>query len=645
MNIKISQLLVRTKKTTEVINFSQTVTFIYGPISKGKSTVLRLIDFCLGGNLERTPAIQQEFISAELAIKIGNNNCLIERSATDNSYVRISWTNDESEELESIFAPIKADETQLINAEVYNLSDMLFHLSGISPIKVKQRSRDPESPLIRLSFRDIWWYSYLNQAELDSSFFRFGSPFKEKKSKDALKFFTGLYSERLANAENAYLSKLDEQRTKRNSAKEIRNFMKRFEFGSEIELRSQLNNSKTKLADTIQKLTVIEEQRNVQRHPTDALRIELRSLSAEIDSIRSAIIDLGISIEEQKSLRAELIMSKTKSHRLVQSSVILDEVSYHRCPQCGEPLPERGETDQCGLCGQQPNSQYYENKSQELESIRLDINNRIDQIGDSVSRRELELERLHRTLKNKSKEKIILDQQLQRDLAQYDSAYVESVKLLERETATLNERIKHLEKLIKLPTEIDQLELEAGQMQGMIDLLKTAMQGERDALNSADQNVSAIADEFKRILIAVNFPGISEADSIQIDTRNWKPYIFHGDVEWSFWECGSGGKKTLFNVCYALAVHAVALNRGLPVPNILIIDSPTKNISEDEDPKLVQSLYSEIYKIASTFMDDLQLILVDSDLVKPEQNFPGIQIRRMAGTAEEPSLISYYEGP
>lgn len=70
MNIHIRNLAIRTRRTTEQINFSEVVTFLHGPVSTGKSTVTRLIDYCLGGDLERTPAIQREFISAELSLVI-----------------------------------------------------------------------------------------------------------------------------------------------------------------------------------------------------------------------------------------------------------------------------------------------------------------------------------------------------------------------------------------------------------------------------------------------------------------------------------------------------------------------------------------------------------------------------------------------
>ncbi len=68
MRIQLSHLLVHTRKTVERINFAKSVTFIYGPVGTGKSTVARLIDYCFGGKLEQTPAIQQELVTVELAL-------------------------------------------------------------------------------------------------------------------------------------------------------------------------------------------------------------------------------------------------------------------------------------------------------------------------------------------------------------------------------------------------------------------------------------------------------------------------------------------------------------------------------------------------------------------------------------------------
>lgn len=84
----------------------------------------------------------------------------------------------------------------------------------------------------------------------------------------------------------------------------------------------------------------------------------------------------------------------------------------------------------------------------------------------------------------------------------------------------------------------------------------------------------------------------------------------------------------------------------MPVPNILIIDSPTKNISEDENPELVRSLYAEIYRLARGRNGRrLQFLLIDSDLVRPTTELLNFSERRMAGEPDAPSLIPYYTGP
>ncbi|NTV47140.1 MAG: DUF3732 domain-containing protein, partial [Chlorobiales bacterium] len=390
----------------------------------------------------------------------------------------------------------------------------------------------------------------------------------------------------------------------------------------------------------------IERARSEQIHPTDYLRNELRCLSAEIENIHQAIADSAESITEQRALHAELITAKTKSDRANHAKKILDGVHYQRCPECGSDISERPDDGKlCHLCGSTKDNDTTIT-SAEQEAMRRDINDRIDQIADSIDRRVFESNRMKRKLEQTQRQKATLDKQLQEKLARYDSAFVESIRSIEREIATLEERINSIQKLQLMPKEINALEEQAGSLQGRIDRLRTSINEERDRLNNADANITEIAVEFKRVMLSISFPGLSDNDKVEIDPQNWKPIVVHGDQEWTFWDTGSGGKKTLFNVCYALALHSVAIKRGMPVPDILIIDSPTKNISEDENPELVKSLYAEIYRLAGEQNGRrLQFLMIDSDLVRPTSEQSDFVERRMAGEPDAPSLIPYYTGP
>jgi hypothetical protein len=196
-----------------------------------------------------------------------------------------------------------------------------------------------------------------------------------------------------------------------------------------------------------------------------------------------------------------------------------------------------------------------------------------------------------------------------------------------------------------LPQAIAVLELEAGRLQGDIDRLRTLLAEERGRLKAADTRVEKIADAFLNIMREIGFPGVSENDEVQLDPCNWQPFVRHGEQAWTFYDAGSGGKKTLFNVCYALAVHTVAAEENLPLPSFLIIDSPTKNISDDENPELVGALYREIYALATREGRRLQFVLIDSDLVSPQPAIAEVVHRRLAGEEGAPRLIPYYDGP
>ncbi len=85
---------------------------------------------------------------------------------------------------------------------VFGFSDLALALLGIDVIKVRKRSYDQDSSLVRLSFRDILEFVYLDQDHLDSDFFLLDQPIRKEKSQDALRYFVGYMSERLNDLQN-----------------------------------------------------------------------------------------------------------------------------------------------------------------------------------------------------------------------------------------------------------------------------------------------------------------------------------------------------------------------------------------------------------------------------------------------------------
>ena len=130
MKIRLIALVIMFKKGRETIDFVD-FNYFYGQMGAGKSTIARLIDYCLGGDLVWTPALQSEFVSASLLLKVGEVALTVNRDANVNQ-IRAQWMNDE--ESLDVLVPARASSGEVIpDTGVEILSDLVFYLLGMVP--------------------------------------------------------------------------------------------------------------------------------------------------------------------------------------------------------------------------------------------------------------------------------------------------------------------------------------------------------------------------------------------------------------------------------------------------------------------------------------------------------------------------------
>lgn len=239
MRIRLQTLVLQCKQSREVVEFSSQVNFFHGGIGAGKSSIARLIDYCLGGDLEQTQAISKELVSVELTAEIGRYIAIFERQARASSQVQVTWQGGDGE-AGSVLVPLKASENPIWGDKVFNLSDLIFHLFGITPLKVRKSKQDEGSKLIRLSFRDIVWYCYLRQDTLDSSFYRLKEPHVLSKSRDVMRFVVGYYTERLQELEVALERATSERAAKLEASEQIRSFLHELGYSKEHDVSEEI---------------------------------------------------------------------------------------------------------------------------------------------------------------------------------------------------------------------------------------------------------------------------------------------------------------------------------------------------------------------------------------------------------------------
>ena len=317
MNIQLTDIVITFKKAHEQIDFKD-FNYFYGQMGAGKSTIVRLIDFCLGGNLgktEMTPALQAEFVSASLSLKVAESPLVLERNA-HSTKVRARWSA--AEQQFEVLIPVRTAAGEVLpGTGVEVLSDLIYYLAGKKPPKVRRSKIKDDSELERLSLRDLLWYCYLDQDSMDSSFFHLdgdANQWKRLKSRDVLRFIVGFHQEHVAELEvQLELVRAERQKCKAG-ATAISNALSSAEIATDVELADV----RRELESDIQKTEVeIANARNrtqtLHPHAMGTLQDKARRLAHQIDELENASGDIRDTIAKDKAHKNELLALATRT--------------------------------------------------------------------------------------------------------------------------------------------------------------------------------------------------------------------------------------------------------------------------------------------------------------------------------------------
>jgi hypothetical protein len=235
-------------------------------------------------------------------------------------------------------------------------------------------------------------------------------------------------------------------------------------------------------------------------------------------------------------------------------------------------------------------------------------------------------------------------------MARYDSAYLSSALVLEQRRAALEQQVLELEKLRALPQKVVEQFNQADEKSIEEKRLRRELNEARKDAEKDTKNLRRLADLFLDCLVRSKIPGFTVQDRVLIPSPHFMPEVLAPDTGdltvTSFANIGSGGKKTLFKCCFAVALHRLATEIDALLPTLLIIDSPMKNISERENKEQFEGFHQMLYELVANELVGTQLILIDKEYFEPNVelnlNF-GVRHMQPEGPDDLP-LISYYRG-
>lgn len=647
MRINLQQLVLQFKQASEKIKFTD-FSYFYGRMGAGKTSIAKLIDYCLGGDLDFSPALQLEFVSAKLYLNVNDAELTLERVRESNQIVA-SWKRKDA--FEVVIPARKANGEVIPNSGVENLSDLIFYLSGIQPPKVRRSKTQEDSDLERLSIRDLLWYCYLDQDSMDSSFFNLEAEaafYKRNKSKDVLRYIVGFHQERVAELETELQATRENRLSLQSGAESLNRALEGEGIGTQIEIAGLVQELESELVEVNREIAQLRKKAHENiPHYIDTLRQNARALVNELLSISDAISSVEETIKDDERHIHELQMLKAKFRRASSARSILAGVEFVICPRCSQQLPAHN-TGECLVCGQDEPDETKDNIN--LNVIDADTQSRIQELEDSIERHSEQLNNLSRRNQYLLNEKQQLDQTVNEAMREYDSAYLSNALGKERRKAEIEQTISKLGDYLRLRSKVDELLSNASNLEGKEIELRRLLKEARAEAEKDNSNLAELESLFLDCLVRSHYPAIKSDDIVNIKAPNYLPELVSpeiGDLAvTSFSNISSGGKKSLFKTCFAVAIHRLAMKIDANLPNFLIIDSPMKNISERENLEEFRGFHQMLYELAASELAGTQFILIDKEYLPPPNDLEiNFESRHMTpDNLDYPPLIKYYKG-
>ena len=649
MKLALKVLELRFRKSTEQIRFDD-VNFFWGKIGAGKSSIARLIDFCLGADISLTPALQLEFIEAALFLEVEGKRLAIYRRR-DASNVVVAW-KENNETLEALIPARKADGVVIPDTTIEVLSDLIFHLAGLPAPKVRRGRQTANQSLARLSLRDLLRFCYLDQDGIDSDFFRLDPQTdwaRRAQSVNAMRYVLGYHQDQVAALENELQSLHEQKLAAKSAAEALKLVLQEAGFSDPDEIDSRIEALSAE-RDIVRNEAVVarEIRTSGSSHAVDVLRQRGRALSSDLSGLEEmsdAIRDREESITRHLN---ELKMLSVRFSRTKSARTLLAAVAFKECPRCTQALPVRAETV-CQVCGQLDSDHPHEHMSDPV--VEADLKTRLSELQENLQGIAEQKRRVAQQLERISSKKATVDQVLNIRLRDYDSAFLSQALEFERRATSLEQEVGALLSYRKLPERLSELLSTADNLNAQEVEVRAKLNREREKAFEDRTNLEELERLFLDCLVRSSFPGITQTFKVSIDPKTFVPEVFPVDAAdfavTSFSNMGSGGMKTIFKACYAIAIHRLVAKSGAALPSLLIIDSAMKNVSERENRELFQSFYSMVYELADGELNGTQFVLIDKEMFAvPEDINVAVTSRHMQpGSREHPPLVPYYNVP
>jgi hypothetical protein len=586
--------------------FSTGVTVVVGPVGAGKTSMLELIKYALGGDGVLSRAVQQVAVRVAVEVELESGTFQLSRAVERAAgIVEVNAGDGPVRRL-----PIRG------KADRQTVSDWLLDNAGIPRVRLGRASSKRSSAAklyARIGFGDIYRFMYLDQSEIDRSTVRHSDKILNANRKRAFEVLYGLTGPEIAELE-AEIDRLAEAADRqRAQTATIESFLRVTDpAGSLQQARGEALQVDGRLAAAEQQLRALRSRAREASHAISGLREELAAVTHQAGRARVQRAERFAQVDRLRLARAGAVSDHARSLQAAAATAVFSTLTYSQCPRCLQALRLDHGPDRCGVCAQLEPEPV---TTQAIDAERRRLEQQVVETDDLIYGATRAADEIDRAIEELETAAARLRARMDEQAATAVTPFVEELSTLTAEAARLQERRDAIQQRIVRYERLEQLRDEITRLVTEQDAKERQLVAARQVRNEARARIGDLSANFTAILERFEPPWY---EGSHIDEKTYLPVVNGGPLEGN-----SAGVKTMINDAYYLANLTTALQQSSRIflPGFLIIDSPRKNFgSGRKDRDAGKRIYSSIDALRGAYGNRVQIIVADNDLPREYQS-------------------------
>ncbi|MDR1410419.1 MAG: hypothetical protein LBJ12_09240 [Oscillospiraceae bacterium] len=601
ISMRLLKLTLLGSRKNYVVEFKAGLNYISGHTSTGKTSVLEMIDYALGSKEHKSYIeIGQSCSAVELELAIGSEQFLFRRKLFSFTEPMVIEQWDSEKGKYSFYTRCDVDAPSNPNS----LSAFLLEKFNLADVTIIQD---------RFSFRDLFKYSYLKQTEIDNEdIMRESDWVRNAKRKATFEIIFNLFDATLDNYKKTLKNKEDEYKNLEIRLQGIKDFLITAELSDMQEYVKQANALRTDIERLKGELSAVKQDKGINTDFANSLRQRIIAMKEQLSIIAGEKADQHDYLNRLRLLKNQYDSEIEKRQMAKDGYFVFSQYEFAFCPNCLRPIAQHNAQEICCLCGSSRSD-----SSSELLVIEKEIKQIKRKLNEILKFIESEDKKLDNISVRERQSKQALseaEQELQHLYADYDNPRLEQIELLNYEIGNRMRLQYELEQKLKMIEELEGIEKYLKDKGSTLENLKTMIRDLSKVTPDKETLIRGITTRFTKILEAFSYPKLSNS---YVDDKTYLPYVRGNKYN----DIGSLAGVSLITMAYYLAVLLEGITDDYHHLNILMIDSPRKNLGakanadtdeEFKDEKIFDAIIKLFTQIGKEYEDRLQLIVVNN---------------------------------